>query len=89
VSNGTTDDAEIILYNVERDEQTRDQNVKAYNSLHVTGIPVGVYELKYAIGSSFYEFERSFGYTEEPTEDADRVRVNYKEISCHTARFSA
>ena len=81
MSNGTTDDAEIILYNVERDEQTRDQNVKAYNSLHVTGIPVGVYELKYAIGSSFYEFERSFGYTEEPTEDADRVRVNYKEIS--------
>ena len=81
VSNGTTEDAEIILYNVERDEQTRDVNVKAYNSLQVTGIPVGTYELKYAIGPSCYEFERSFDYTEQRTEDADRVRVNYKEIS--------
>jgi len=81
VSNGTTQDAEIILYSVERDEQTLDRNVKVYNSLQITGIPAGVYELKYATGSSFYEFERSFGYTEERTEDADRVHVKYKEIS--------
>lgn len=81
VSNGTTQDAEIILYSVERDEQTLDRNVKAYNSLQIKGIPVGVYELKYAVGSSYYEFERSFGYTEERTEDVDRVHVNYKEIS--------
>jgi hypothetical protein len=81
VSNGTTQDARVILYNVERDEQTRDVYVTTSSSFSITGIPVGTYELKYAIGSSFYEFERSLGYTEERTEDADRVRVNYKEIS--------
>jgi len=81
VNNGTAEDAEIILYNVERDEQTRDVNVKAHNLFQITGIPVGTYELKYALGPTCYQFERSFDYIEERTEEADRIRVNYKEIS--------
>lgn len=81
VNNGTAEDAEIILYNVERDEQTRDQNVKAHNLLRIVGIPVGTYELKYAQGPSCFQFDRSLDYTEQRIEVADRVRVNYKEIS--------
>lgn len=81
VNNGTAEDAEIILYNVERDEQTRDVNVKAHNLFQITGIPVGTYELKYALGPACYQFERSFDYIEQRTEEADRVRINYKEIS--------
>jgi len=81
VNNGTAEDAEIILYNVGRDEQTRDVNVKAHNLFQITGIPVGTYELKYALGATCYQFERSFDYIEQRTEEADRVRVNYKEIS--------
>jgi hypothetical protein len=81
VNNGTAEDAEIILYDVERDEQTRDVNVKAHNLFQITGIAVGTYELKYALGPSCYQFERSLNYIEQRTEEADRVRVNYKEIS--------
>lgn len=81
VNNGTSEDAEVILYNVERDEQTRDVNVKAHNLFEITGIPVGTYELKYALGATYYQFERPLDYIEQRTEEADRVRVNYKEIS--------
>jgi len=81
VNNGTAEDAEIILYNVERDEQTRDVNVRAHNVFQITGIPVGTYELKYALGPTCYQFERSLDYVEQRTEGGDRVRVNYKEIS--------
>jgi hypothetical protein len=81
VNNGTAQDAEIILYNVERDEQARDVNVRAHDLFQIAGIPVGTYELKYALGSSFYQFERSLDYIEQRTEEADRVGVNYKEIS--------
>jgi hypothetical protein len=81
VNNGSAEDARIILYSGERDEKTRDQNVTAHNSLQITGIPVGTYELKYALGSSFYQFDRSLDYTEQRTEEADRVGVFYKEIS--------
>jgi hypothetical protein len=81
VNNGTSEDAEVVLYNVERDEQTRDVNVKAYNLFEITGIPVGTYELKYALGATCYQFERPLDYIEQRTEEADRVRVNYKEIS--------
>jgi hypothetical protein len=81
VNNGTAEDAEIILYNVERDEQARRINVKAHDLFQITGIPVGTYELKYALGSSFYEFERSLDYTEHRTEEAEHSWVNYKEIS--------
>jgi hypothetical protein len=81
VNNGTAEDAEIILYNVERDEQTRDVNVRAHNLFQITGIPVGTYELKYALGPTCYQFERSLDYIEQRTEEGDRVRVNYKEIS--------
>jgi hypothetical protein len=81
VNNGTAEDAEIILYNVQTDEQTRDVNVKAHNLLQITGIPVGTYELKYALGRTCYQFERSFDYIEQRSEEADRVRVNYKQIS--------
>jgi len=81
VDNGTAEDAEVILYNIEKDEQTRDINVKARGHFQITGIPVGTYELKYALGLSCYQFEHSLNYTEERTEEGDRVRVNYKEIS--------
>jgi hypothetical protein len=77
VDNGTAEDAEIILYNVERDEKSRDQNVRAHNLLQMTGIPIGTYELKYRLGSAYYEFERSLNYTEESTRGEDGVWVNY------------
>jgi hypothetical protein len=80
VDNGTTEDAEIILYNVERDEKSRDQNVTAHNVLQIAGIPVGIYELKYKLGSSYYKFERSLNYTEERTRGEDGVWVNYHQI---------
>jgi hypothetical protein len=80
VDNGTTEDAEIILYNVERDEKSRDQNVTAHNVLQIAGIPVGTYELKYKLGSSYYKFERSLSYTEERTRGEDGVWVNYHQI---------
>ena len=81
VNNGTAEDAEIILYNVERDEQARDVNVKAHNLLQITGIPVGTYELKYAQGPSCYQFDSSLDYTEHRTDGGNHVWVNYKEIS--------
>ena len=81
VNNGTAEDAEIILYSVERDEKTKDRNVTAHNFLRITGIPVGTYELKYGLGSSFYQFDRSLDYTEDRTEGADHVWVNYHEIT--------
>jgi hypothetical protein len=81
VNNGTAANAEVILYNIEKDEQTRDINVKAHSYFQITGIPVGTYELKYALGLSCYQFEHSLDYTEQRTEEEDRVRVNYKEIS--------
>ena len=80
VDNGTTEDAEIILYNVERDEKSRDQNVTAHNVVKIAGIPVGTYELKYKLGSSYYKFERSLNYTEERTRGEDGVWVNYHQI---------
>jgi hypothetical protein len=81
VNNGTAEDARIILYSVDREEKTRDQNVTAHNLLQITGIPAGTYELKYSLGPSCYQFDRSLDYTEDRTEGADRVRINYKEIS--------
>jgi hypothetical protein len=80
VDNGTAEDAEIILYNVERDEKSRDQNVRAHNLLQMTGIPIGTYELKYRLGPSYYRFERSLNYTEERTRGEDGVWVNYHQI---------
>lgn len=81
VNNGTSEDAEVILYSIENDEQTRDINVKAHSYFQITGIPVGTYELKYALGLSCYQFDHSLDYTEHRTEEGDRVLVNYKEIS--------
>jgi hypothetical protein len=81
VNNGASEDAEVILYNIENDEQTRDINVKAHSYFQITGIPVGTYELKYALGLICYQFEHSVDYTENRTEEGDRVLVNYKEIS--------
>jgi len=80
VDNGMAEDAEIILYNVERDEKSRDQNVRAHNLLQMTGIPIGTYELKYRMGPSYYKFERSLNYTEERTRGEDGVWVNYHQI---------
>ena len=55
--------------------------MNAHNSIHIPRIPVGTYQLKYAQGTSCSQFERTFDYTEQRTEEADRVRVKYIEIS--------
>jgi hypothetical protein len=77
VDNGTSEDAEVIVYDIARDEKTRDFNVKARSLLRIPGITAGTYELKYAQGTSCYQFERTLDYTEQ----RDGGTVNYDEIS--------
>ena len=80
VNNGTGEDAEIILYNPQKDEQTRDVIVKAQRVLTLLSIPVGTYELKYSLGRSYHQFERTLDYAEQTKEEEQTVRVKYSEI---------
>jgi hypothetical protein len=81
VNNGTSEDAEVILYSVLNDEIVRDINVKSRNFLQITGIPAGTYELKYAEGHSFHQFGQTLDYTERRREERGSERIEYDEIS--------
>jgi hypothetical protein len=78
IENGTTEDAALRLYDVSSEQIIRCLFVKAHDSLRVTGIPEGIYGLKYTTGldwrvdsetfrwlPSYSRFERQFLYSEE------------------------
>ena len=82
VNNGTSGDAEVMLYSVLNDEIVRDINVKSRNFLQITGIPAGTYELKYAEGNSFHQFDQTLDYAEhKEREEGGSERIEYGEIS--------
>lgn len=82
VNNGTSEDAEIILYDTLNDLKVRDVNVGAKDLLHIAGIPPGDYELKYAQNDSFYQFEKDLDYTEEER-SGGRIEYNEFRITIH------
>jgi hypothetical protein len=81
INNGTSVDAEVRLYNAMNDEIVLDAPVKAKNLLQITGIPTGIYQLKYAEGNSFHQFDQTLGYAEQKIEESDGERIEYGEIS--------
>ena len=90
VESGTSEDADLRLYNVSAEQTIRCLFVKAHDSFGMTGIPEGTYELKYTTGLDWQEnaetfrwlpsygrFERQFVYSEERVGN----EIQYHEIS--------
>ena len=90
VDNGTSEDAVVQLSDVGTDQTVRWFFVKAHSSAHKARIPQGIYRLTFTTGlnwveredtfswqPSYYEFERTFEYSEH----RDSEGVQYKTIS--------
>jgi hypothetical protein len=94
VDNGTSEDAKVVLYDTAKDEKIREVYVQAGNSIRITGIPTGTYQLKYTTGLDWFEqdevfrvnpsynaFEKEFRYTEQ--EDGNKILYHDISVTLH------
>lgn len=76
IENGTSEDAALRLYDASTEQTIRCVFMKAHASASITGIPEGIYGLKYTTGLDWRDngfrwlpcysrFERQFVYSEE------------------------